>query len=63
MRRKYFGISFKPAQISELKAELTTESLTHSRPNRQTVINQDDIINLRIALETSKNLEEFLSIM
>ena len=31
------------------------------RPKRQHVINRDDIINLKIALETSKTLKEFLS--
>ena len=29
-------------------------------PNRDTVINNDDILNLKIALETSKTFEEFL---
>ena len=30
------------------------------RPVRDTVICEDDILNLKIALETSKTLEEFL---
>lgn len=30
------------------------------RPERETAIGNDDIINLKIALETSKTLEEFL---
>ena len=29
-------------------------------PNRDTVINNDDTLNLKIALETSKTFEEFL---
>ncbi len=31
------------------------------RPKRKTVIGADDIMNLRIALETSRSLEEFLA--
>ena len=31
------------------------------RPTRDTVINQDDIINLRIEMETCLSLSEFLS--
>lgn len=30
------------------------------RPVRDTVINGDDLVNLKIALETSSSLEEFL---
>ncbi len=32
------------------------------RPKRDSTINQDDILNLQIALFTSRTLEEFLSI-
>lgn len=31
------------------------------RPERDTVINDDDILNLRIALEASASLDDFLS--
>ncbi len=31
------------------------------RPVRDSIISNDDILNLRIALETSRNWEEFLS--
>jgi hypothetical protein len=31
------------------------------RPVRQTIINEEDIVNLRIALNTSKSWEDFLS--
>ncbi|MBN1600523.1 MAG: hypothetical protein JW915_02890 [Chitinispirillaceae bacterium] len=34
--------------------------LLSGRPERSTVINQDDTINLQIALYTSKTMEEFL---
>jgi len=33
------------------------------RPERETVIGHDDELNLKIALETSKDLEEFLSLV
>lgn len=33
------------------------------RPERETVINDEDITNLKIALETSKTLEQFLSLV
>lgn len=31
------------------------------RPNRETIINNDDIMNLRITLETTKDVKEFIS--
>lgn len=37
-----------------------TLGLTDGKPQRETVINHDDQINLKIAMETSKSLEEFL---
>jgi hypothetical protein len=33
------------------------------RPERETIIDENDIINLKIALETSKNFKEFLSLV
>lgn len=33
----------------------------HNRPERETRIDDDDILNLRIALESSKSFEEFLN--
>jgi hypothetical protein len=33
------------------------------RPKRTTVINKEDIINLKIALNVSKNVEEFLKMI
>ena len=57
-----------------VKTETLTETLTEAeekytgypvvlsrRPERDTVINREDILNLKIALETSKTWEEFLS--
>jgi hypothetical protein len=34
-----------------------------SRPVRDLIINEDDIINLKIALETAKSLDEFLEMV
>jgi hypothetical protein len=34
--------------------------LMQGRPRRESAICHDDLLNLRIALATSKNLEEFL---
>ncbi len=33
------------------------------RPNRDGIINNEDIINLKIALNVSKSLQEFLSLV
>jgi hypothetical protein len=33
------------------------------RPNREKVIKSDDVLNLSIALNTSKSLEEFLNLV
>lgn len=33
------------------------------RPKRDAVINGEDILNLKIALNTAKNLEEFVSLV
>lgn len=38
------------------------EPLTYGKPKRETVINNDDIINLNIALNTATTLEEFLKL-
>lgn len=54
---KYFGTPLKPSQIVERRREL---ALFEGRPDRQTVIGSDDILNLKIALETSTSLEDFL---
>ena len=43
--------------VPEFPKALTTVSI----PKRETVINDDDILNLRIALESAHSLEEFLS--
>lgn len=37
--------------------------LFHGKPQRTTSIGKEDIINLKIALHCSKNLEEFLKLV
>lgn len=36
------------------------KKLLHGRPKREKEINREDVINLKIALNSSKSLEEFL---
>jgi hypothetical protein len=52
----YTNKSFKPVEITARRAELERIELLKGRPNRQTVIDGDDILNLRIALETSQDV-------
>lgn len=42
--------------------EVMIEMFT-GRPVRDLVINEEDVMNLQIALETSKSLEEFLTLV
>lgn len=60
MREHYHGIPLSPRDIESRRAELERIELLKGRPDRQTVIGADDILNLRIALETSRSLEEFI---
>jgi hypothetical protein len=50
-------------EITEAKESIYTGHPVKlsKRPVRDAIINNDDILNLRIALETSRNWEEFLS--
>lgn len=34
-----------------------------NRPERETIISEDDILNLRIALNTESSLEEFIEVV
>ena len=53
----------KEAETAAPEEVYTGHPVTLSRrPVRNKVINNDDILNLRIALETSKTWEEFLSV-
>lgn len=60
MEYKYHCVPFKPNEIKSMRKELERIEMLKGRPNRVTVINADDITNLKIALETSKSLEEFI---
>ena len=57
---KYLGRSFKPAEITARREELESATLLSGRPARQTVIGADDITNLRIAIETSSSIDDFI---
>jgi hypothetical protein len=61
MKQEYIGVPFTPQQLKERRVELERMEMFKGRPNRQTVIGYDDILNLRIALETSTSLEDFLT--
>jgi hypothetical protein len=56
----YTNESFKPVEITARRAELERIELLKGCPDRQTVIGDDDILNLKIALETSKDVLEFI---
>jgi hypothetical protein len=45
--------------IEEAAGELGVDA-AEGKPSRETVIGSDDILNLRIALNTAKSLREFL---
>lgn len=54
----------------ELEMQKSTKKKTNSvfvelvgRPERDTVINEEDIANLKIAFETARTMEEFLSLV
>jgi len=53
---KYYGSCFKPAEVTVRRQELECIELLKGRPDRQTVIGDDDILNLRITLGTSKDV-------
>jgi len=57
---QYHGVSFKPAEITAHRKELELKDLLSGRPDRQTVIDRNDLIDLLIALHKSQSLEEFL---
>ena len=55
------GSPWTPQQLHSARVELEHKELLSGRPDRQTIINQDDIINLQIALHKSESLEDFLT--
>jgi hypothetical protein len=58
---KYRGTSFTPAEITARRIELERIQMFSGRPDRQTIINQDDCIDLSIALHQTTSVEEFLT--
>ena len=49
-------------KITDLEVLKLLKELT-DKPDRDLLINKDDILNLQIALNTSKSLEEFLTLV
>ena len=52
--------------LDERKAEQQTSPLFVSltgRPDRDTIIDQDDLINLTIALNTTNDISEFIKVV
>lgn len=43
--------------------ETATEVKKSGRPKRNKIINQEDIDNLKIALHTTKSVDEFIKVM
>jgi len=51
---KFIGKAFTPKELKALKIQF-------ERPIRDTVISKDEILNLRISLETTHDVNEFLA--
>jgi len=49
-----------PHNIEEKKEELEQKYLLTGRPDRDTIIGQDDILNLKIALGSTNDVNEFI---
>lgn len=45
------------------KTKKSKSLVIEGRPERDTVINEEDIMNLKIALATARSFEEFLSLV
>jgi len=59
-RPSYVGVPLKPAEITARRIELEHIELLSGRPDRQTVIGSDDIINLLIALHKTEDVSDFI---
>ena len=57
------GEPWTPRELAEWKAGVMQKELLSNRPDRQTVISPDDCLNVRIALETSKDINDFIERM
>jgi hypothetical protein len=58
-RENYNKIAYD--MLKNHKKPIKRIALFEGRPKRETMINNEDIINLKIAIETSKNFEDFLN--
>ena len=64
MNRTYWGRAISPKELKQILHELEiTEGANERLPDRQAVINEDDILNLKIALGTSKSIDEFIKLI
>ena len=61
-----FGNSYDPRtdyeELQEMQAFSRSEKVS-GRPERETIIQEDDITNLKIALGTAQSLEHFLEVV
>jgi ERCC4-related helicase len=53
----------KEPKLNEIKSLVSNDLKKENHPNRNTIINEDDIQNLKIALNTKINFEDFLSLV
>lgn len=61
--RSYCGFPLTPRQLTTRRKELELQESIQYRPTRGTVIGADDILNLKITLETCKSADEFIERM
>ena len=58
-KNKFLGHPFTPKELIEAILEQEKIKMFEGKPKRDSSINYDDIINLRIALNTSSSIEDF----
>lgn len=64
MNRTYWGRAISPKELEQTLHDLgITEGANEKRPERQAVISQDDILDLKIALGASKSVDEFIKLI
>lgn len=59
----YHNVPITPREITERRLVLERIELLSGRPNRQTVINRDDCIDLAIALHKCEDVTQFIERM
>lgn len=60
---RYFGRPFTSRGWEERSSTVERASLEADRPVRNTVINADDIMNLKIALGIARSIDEFVGMV